>query len=79
MGRDTSEIVDAFEKVPKVLKQSKLGIEGHSEDLCHYIRQHLCMSGAADFRESIIERVVNGPQNNSLVGTAKIQVIVGQC
>ncbi|KAL9120161.1 MAG: hypothetical protein Q9187_003286 [Circinaria calcarea] len=66
VGRKTSEIVAAFQKVPKVLKLELISIEGHLEDLRCYIRQELSMSGSAEFKEIIIQRIIEGAQNNFL-------------
>ena len=67
VGRMTSEIQTAFQKVPNKLNPSSISIEGHLEDLRSYIRQELSMSGSPEFKESIVKRIVNGSQNNFLV------------
>ncbi len=67
VGRKTSEIMAVFQKVPKVLNPSLISIEGHLEDLRCYIHQELSMYGTAEFNDSIIQRIVNGAQNNFLV------------
>lgn len=66
VGRKTSEISASFERVPKKLKLVLISIEGHVEDLRSYIRQELSMSGTAEFKENIVERIVEGAQNNFL-------------
>lgn len=72
VSRNTSEIVAAFQKVPKVLNPNLISIEGHLEDLRFYIRQELSMPGTADFRESILQRLVIGAQNNFLVSVVDL-------
>ena len=52
-----------------------ISIEGHVEDLRSYIRQELSMSGTAEFKENIVERIVEGAQNNFLVSLAKFRVL----
>lgn len=74
VSRKTSEIVDVFQKVPKALNPNLISIEGHLEDLRCYIRQELTMSGTAEFKESIVQRIVRGAQNNFLVSIAKFCV-----
>jgi hypothetical protein len=71
MSRKTSEIMAAFQKVPKTLSTGLLSIEGHLEDLRCHIRQELSMSGTAEFKESIVQRIVEEAQNNFLVSVAK--------
>ena len=71
VSRKTSEMVAAFQKVPKVLNLGLISIEGHLEDLRCYIRQELSMSGTAEFKENIVQRIVGGAQNNFLVSIAK--------
>ena len=72
VGRKTSELVAAFQKVPKVLKQNMISIEGHLEDLRTYAHQELSMYGSTEYNESIVERIVQGAQNNFLVSTVKV-------
>ncbi len=72
VGQYTSEIVAAFRKLPKVLNPNLISIEGHSEDLRYYIRQELSMPGTADFRESILQRLMIGAQNNFLVSVVDL-------
>lgn len=71
VGRNSPEIVAAFQKVPKLLKFNLISIEGHLEDLRSYIRQELSMSGTADFKESIVQRLIRDAQNNFLVSIAE--------
>ena len=74
VGRKTSEIEAVFQKIPKLLNSTFLSIEGHLEDLHSYIRQELSMSGSAEVRESVVERIVRGAQNNFLVSIKKLCV-----
>jgi hypothetical protein len=74
VSRKTSEIVAAFEKVPKVLNLGLISIEGHLEDLRRYIHQELSMRGTAEFKENIVQRIVHGAQNNFLVSITKLRV-----
>lgn len=78
VSRKTSEIAAAFQRVPKALKLGLVNIEGHLEDLRCYIRQELSMSGNPEFKENIVERIVEGAQNNFLVSTAKFWVLIKQ-
>lgn len=71
VSRKISEIAAAFQRIPKVLTPTSLSIEGHLEDLQHYTQQELSMSGAAEFKEGIVQRVIEGAQNNFLVCFAK--------
>lgn len=71
VGRKTPELADVFRKIPEVLDLNSISIEGHLEDLRCYIRQELIMSGNAKFKESIVQRIVEGSQNNFLVSLAK--------
>lgn len=75
VGRNTSEIVAAFQKVPKALKPSPISIEGHLEDLRCYIHQELSMYGTSEYNESIVQRIVRGAQNNFLVSSVEFCVL----
>jgi hypothetical protein len=74
VGRETSEIVAAFQKIPKMLSLG-IRIEGHLEDLRCYIRQELNMRGTAEIKENVVQRIVKGAQNNFLVSIAKSCVL----
>jgi hypothetical protein len=71
-GRNSSEMETAFQKVPKTLNLRSISIEGHQGDMRCFIRGELTMSGSADFKESVIERLVKGAQNNFLVRLASL-------
>ncbi|KAI1661234.1 hypothetical protein F4813DRAFT_385767 [Daldinia decipiens] len=66
IGRRSSEIESAFQKVSNSLKSRTINIEGHLEDLRCYVRQELSMSGGSEFKENVIQRIVEGSQNNFL-------------
>lgn len=66
VGRKTSEIEAVFQKIPKPLNSSSLSIEGHLEDLHCYVCQELSTSWPAEVRESVVERILRGAQNNFL-------------
>lgn len=72
VGRKTSEIEASFLKIPKLLNSSWLSIEGHLEDLHCYVRQELSIPGPAEVRDSVVERIVRGAQNNFLVSIEKL-------
>ena len=67
VGRNTSEIATAFQKIPTTLPSKTIGIEGHAEDLRAYVRQELSMSGSPEYQETVIQRLLVGAQNNFLV------------
>ena len=75
VGRKTSETVAVFQKVEKVLKPRLISIEGHLEDLRCYIHQELNMYGTTEYNESMIQRVVQGAQNNFLVSSVEFCVL----
>ncbi|KAI1469710.1 uncharacterized protein F4812DRAFT_300693 [Daldinia caldariorum] len=66
VSRRISEIESAFQKVSNSLRSRTINIEGHLEDLRCYVRQELSMSGGSEFKENIIQRIVEGSQNNFL-------------
>ncbi|KAK6954764.1 hypothetical protein Daesc_004733 [Daldinia eschscholtzii] len=66
IGRKTSEIEFAFQKVPDSMKSGTINIEGHLEDIQCYTRQELSMPGGPEFKETIVKRIVDKSQNNFL-------------
>ena len=68
VSRGTSDIAASFQKVPPELGFKSISIEGHKEDLSHYIQQELCLSGDDSLRESVSQTIVRESQNNFLVG-----------
>ena len=69
-GRRTSEIMTAFERLPQSCGFGTISIEGHLDDLRQHVRQELIVSGSAEFRGEIEQRIVEGSQNNFLVSIA---------
>lgn len=67
VGRETSEIAANFQKVPPELGFKSMSMEGHMDDLSHYIQQELCLSGDDRLRESVSQTIVRESQNNFLV------------
>lgn len=67
VSREVSEILDVFQKLPEKLNPTSISIEGHRGDLQHYVRQELSMSGTAEYKESIVDRVLQDAHNNFLV------------
>ena len=60
VGRRISEIGAILQKLPDKLTLGSISIKGHLGDMRRYIRQELHMSGYAEVRENIVQRVVNG-------------------
>ena len=71
VGRETSEVTNAFRKFPTSIALGDISIEGHLEDLCCYIEQELDILGTIEFKKGIVQRVVDGAQNNFLVCSRK--------
>ena len=69
VSRRNPGIIAAFHKVPTALNPDSTSIEGHLEDLRHYIRQELSMVASVEYQKSIVERLVEGSQNNFLVSS----------
>ena len=67
VSRDTTEIATSLEKIPNTIHRGVITTEGHLEDLRCYVSRELNLSGTAEFRERISERILNGAQNNFLV------------
>ena len=72
VGRKTSEIDAAFQRVPKETNLSLVTVGGHLEDIRYYIRQELRMSSTTEYRESIIQRIIEEAQNNFLVSLVDV-------
>ncbi|KAJ5553326.1 hypothetical protein N7494_002704 [Penicillium frequentans] len=66
LSRLTSEITFAFKKVSPLIHQGQISVEGHQEDIYAHINQELSMSGSADLRKDIVQRLVEGAQRNFL-------------
>ncbi|KAJ5177145.1 uncharacterized protein N7482_003022 [Penicillium canariense] len=65
-SRATSEIALGLRKVPRSVRQGNISVEGHMEDLYAHMQQELSMSGSTDFKDNIVQRIVEGSQNNFL-------------
>ncbi|KAL1859522.1 hypothetical protein VTK73DRAFT_7574 [Phialemonium thermophilum] len=65
-SRKTSEIDTAFQKIPAGLAGESISIDGHLEDMRLFVRQELTVSGNKEFTESIVQRLLEGAQNNFL-------------
>ena len=72
VSRETSEILALFQKVPVILTPWSIRVESHVEDLRKFIDQELSMAGTPDFRESVVQRLISGAQNNFLVSIKSI-------
>ena len=67
VSRNTSEIAAVFQKAPKTLTSRSIRLESHREDLRTFVDQELSMAGTAEFREHVVQRLIDGAQNNFLV------------
>lgn len=67
VSRITDDIDTAIQKIGSSLRTTSIHIEGHAEDLRSYMVQELNKIGDAEFTERLIERVIQGAQNNFLV------------
>ena len=67
VSRATSEIAAGFGKLPGELELRSLSIEGHQEDLSHYIQQELNLPGDENLAEEVSQAIVRDSQNNFLV------------
>lgn len=70
VGRETSEIVASFRKIPQELGLKHTSIGGHEEDLKFYVQRELTLSGDHVLRDSVSKTVVRKSQNNFLVSAA---------
>ena len=69
VARETSEITNALKRIPSSIELHDISIEGHMEDLCNHILHELDILGTSDFKDNIVQRVVEGSQNNFLVSS----------
>lgn len=67
VGRSTSEVSAAFNRIPSQLNADTLSIEGHLEDVRCYVRNELSTTSSDENLEAIVERIVDGSRNNFLV------------
>ncbi|KAJ5713879.1 uncharacterized protein N7483_011060 [Penicillium malachiteum] len=65
-SRPTLEISRGLGKDPLSVRQGNISVEGHMEDLYTHIRQELSMSGNSEFKDSIVQRIVEGSRNKFL-------------
>jgi hypothetical protein len=68
VSRRTSDIESAVQKASMTLGISQISIEGHQEDMRCFIKQELTISDDTKYESGIIQRLVEGAQNNFLVG-----------
>ncbi|CAG8973757.1 hypothetical protein HYALB_00007707 [Hymenoscyphus albidus] len=66
VGRKTSEITAALQKIPRALGFKTIRVGGILDDFVCYIRQELDMSGIPQFREELVKMIIQGAQNNFL-------------
>ncbi|KAN0104101.1 WD40 repeat-like protein [Hyaloscypha variabilis] len=78
VSRKTQELQSSFQKLP-----SELGLrvissdEGHSEDFRRFVDQELEVSGTAEFKEEVKQRILKGARGNFLWMHLAIQKING--
>lgn len=66
-SRLTSDITSAFNKVPDALQAQTLNFDDGHDDVTQYVRQELRVAGEAEYVEELVQRIVQGSQNNFLV------------
>lgn len=66
VGRHTAELDAEFHKLPAALRKTRIEIDTHDDDLRSYIDQELTSPGNQAFRQNLIDRVMEGAQNNFL-------------
>jgi hypothetical protein len=76
VSRRTTEIVTAFEKVPDTLCPTSIKIEDRLDDLRSYIRDELRIPGISEFRDMVVDKIVDGSQNNFLVSALSFSIRV---
>ena len=67
VGRGTTDINNAFRRIPGLVTLSNVSIEGQLEDLRCYIEQELDILGTGDFKGATAQRILDASQNNFLV------------
>ncbi|KAJ4164822.1 hypothetical protein LMH87_006479 [Akanthomyces muscarius] len=65
-ARKTPEMDTNFNRLSQAHKTRHIDIDMQRQDLHHFINQELDIPGSAEFRENIVERLVQGSQNNFL-------------
>jgi len=75
VSRRTTDISAGFYNLPASLSPAAISIEGHSEDLLHYVEKELRPDvGNQDFRESTKTKLVDRAQNNFLVSILPVSI-----
>lgn len=69
VSRETSEISANLERLPNNIALQAITIEGLVDDLRCYIRRELDLSRTNDIKDSIVERILRGAQENFLVSS----------
>ena len=68
VSRRTSEMSGAFNRIQSQLNPNTISIEGHFEDIRCYVHNELSAITSAESLEDIVQRIVDGSENNFLVG-----------
>jgi len=67
VSRKTSDLMSAFERLPKGVAYFQVTLEGRVKDLRSYIEHELQLSGDAGFKDEIVRKVLENAQSNFLV------------
>ncbi|KAI4948558.1 hypothetical protein J4E91_005983 [Alternaria rosae] len=78
VSRDTTEIAAGLEHIPNTICQDTITIEGHLDDLRCYVARELILSGSKNFRDDIIQRILNEAQDNFLINSCHTHSAVEQ-
>lgn len=66
-SRKTQELQSSFQKLPSELRLRIISLsEGHSEDFRRFVDRELEVSGTAEFKEEVKQRVLKGARGNFL-------------
>jgi hypothetical protein len=76
VSRETSEIAAGLNKIPKEVHQGIITFGGQLEDLRCHISQELAMHGSSEFRETIVQRIIEGSQSNFLVSAIGMHISI---
>jgi hypothetical protein len=76
VSRETSEIAAGLNKIPREVHQVTINFGGQLEDLRCHISQELGMHGSSEFRENIVQRILEGSQSNFLVSAMRIYISI---
>lgn len=66
-SRKTVELETAFQKLKNIHESYIIDLDDHGLDIEHYVRQELTIPGSLEFKETIVQRLLQGAQNNFLV------------